>query len=165
MRRQWHLQMSNPNLAGARVRSYILPIFDEWMDRKQGGLTFHLTQLITEHGSFGVFLERIKKERSAICPYCRVCEDNAQHTLNTCPKWDDERKILKAQIGNNLEISAVIRNITRDPKKWERICSFANKVLTKKETDEWERQKRRRKAEYFEISKSSTDQTDWTPDS
>lgn len=165
MRRQWYILMNNPNLAGFRVRSYILPILDEWLDRKKGELTYHLTQLVTGHGSFGVFLERIQKVRSAVCPYCRNCNDDAQHTLEICPEWNEERRTLKEQIGNELDMHTVLRKITRDFKNWEAICLFANNVLIKKEADEWERQRKRREAEYYGISENSSDQTEPTSDS
>lgn len=61
-------------------------------------------------------------------------------------------------------MNAVIKTITGDSKKWEAACVFASVVMTAKETDEWERQRRRKEAEYFGISESSTDLTDWTLD-
>lgn len=154
LRRQWYAHLSNPNLPGARVRTYILPIFNEWLDRKHGSLTHHLTQLITGHGSFGVFLARIGKIRSATCPYCREEEDSSQHTLQVCVRWEEERETLRKSLGWNLELGAVIRAITYDSGKWEAACTFANTVLQIKESDEWDRQKARRDADYFGVSAS-----------
>lgn len=82
MRRQWKIYMSNPNPSGLKTRMAILPVFEDWLDRGHGGLTFRITQLLTGHGSFGTFLYRIGKAESPHCTHCaeRV-EDSASHTL------------------------------------------------------------------------------------
>lgn len=40
------------------------------------------------------------------------------------------------QLGNDLRMSVVVREITGDFKKWEAACRFANTVMATKKTDE-----------------------------
>jgi len=44
-----------------------LQIIDEWMGRRYGGINYHLTQLLTGHGCFNAYLQRMKKVESAMC--------------------------------------------------------------------------------------------------
>lgn len=155
LRRQWRAHLTNPNLPGARVRSYILPVFDKCLDRSHGCLSHHLTQLITGHGSFGVFLARIGKYPSALCLYCREEDETSQHVLSMCPRWESERETLREFLGEDLRLEVVIETIINDVRKWKAICSFAKTVLEIKEHDDWIRQKSAREADYYGISTDS----------
>jgi len=68
--RQWVILASRPGAAGARLRDALIPHLPAWLNRRWGGLTFRVTQLLTGHGCFGVFLQRIGKAESAMCPFC-----------------------------------------------------------------------------------------------
>jgi len=72
------------------------------------GLSFHVTQMITGHGCFGRYLWRIGRERTVQCWHCASDEDTAQHTLEECPAWIDERLVLSRIIGADLSLPAVI---------------------------------------------------------
>lgn len=163
LRRQWKAHLRNPDLPGLRVRSYILPIFEDWLDREHGSLTFYLTQLITGHGSFGAFLARIGKISTPICQYCYEEDDTAQHVISVCPNWENERESLRGIFGEDLSLEAIMNAIVRDVNKWETACSFARIVLQAKEHDDYIREKAARDAEYFGVSESSTDS--WRMDS
>jgi len=67
----WWERLGRPDVAGAWTVHGILPHFEEWMAKKWGGLSFHLTQLLSNHGCFGAFLHRIDKQPSG--PGCFHC--------------------------------------------------------------------------------------------
>ena len=50
----------------------VLPDIEEWISRKHGFVTFHLTQVLTGHGCFRSYLHRIGVYHSAQCPVCPV---------------------------------------------------------------------------------------------
>lgn len=81
LRRQWELHLRGPNLAGSRTGEAILPCIHAWLNRRHGGLAFHLTQLFTGHGCFGTYLYRINKVDSPICEHCG--DGNTRTLLNT----------------------------------------------------------------------------------
>lgn len=112
MRRQWAIYLEKPNLSGARIRGAILPILNDWLDRKHGSLVFHVTQIISGHGCFGNYLYRIDKVDSPKCEHCdSSVEDSADHTLQQCRGWAEEREALASAIGNDLSLGSVMRAI------------------------------------------------------
>lgn len=141
MTARWANYLDDPALPEARVRNAILPIFNEWLTRQYGQLTFHLTQILTGHGSFGSFLQKIEKADTALCPYCGENDtDTPDHTFKECPHWEDSKTELKKKVGDTLEIELLVREITRDAAKWRATADFAYNVMTIKEKKEWERQ-------------------------
>lgn len=52
-----------------------------------------------EHGCFGEYLYKIGRERTMQRYYCGGDRDSAQHTLEECPAWDRERRVLIQEIG------------------------------------------------------------------
>lgn len=83
--RQWRVYIQRPGISGAKLVEAILPHFNEWMSRNYGKMIFHLTQILTGHGSFGSYLCRIQKRDSDICEHCDGDQiDTPQHTLGIC---------------------------------------------------------------------------------
>lgn len=86
MRKQWELYLQRPNVAGKYTRDALLPSIHQWLSRgHKGGMTFRLSQLLTGHGSFAVYLFRIGKVDDSRCAHCNMGEeDSALHTLARC---------------------------------------------------------------------------------
>uniref|UniRef100_A0A2H1WMK2 SFRICE_025640 n=1 Tax=Spodoptera frugiperda TaxID=7108 RepID=A0A2H1WMK2_SPOFR len=55
---------------GLTVIAAISPLFEEWLERRRGVLTYRLTQVLTGHGSFGRFLFLIGQEETLVCHHC-----------------------------------------------------------------------------------------------
>ncbi|XP_070529989.1 uncharacterized protein [Cardiocondyla obscurior] len=70
---------------------------EDWVDRCgwKGVTSFWTTQIITGHGCFSSYLHRIGKEASTACHHCDDGIDDAQHTLEVCPAWTEERQVLR----------------------------------------------------------------------
>lgn len=133
VRKIWKSYLRNPKLPGKRVREAILPVFDSWMDRETGELEYYTTQIITGHGSFREYLYRINKVDSERCLHCTGSSDTAQHTLEVCPEWHRERQSLQEEIGNDLSLKKVIKQMLASPMAWEAFRLFCKTVLIKKE--------------------------------
>lgn len=84
--------------SGSQIRAAILPIFNRWMNRNVGQLTYEMTQIVTGHGSFNYYLWRFKKRISPACIYCSCRKDDNIHVIMNCPKWNDEREELRNQL-------------------------------------------------------------------
>lgn len=144
LNRQWRLYMERPSVAGKRTCEAIAPHLTNWIDRKHGELTYRITQILTGHGCFYSFLHRIGKANTSICPYCQQEEDTSEHTLQRCSKWDRERSELNRTIGPDLQLDIIIRSICDSEEVWESFRKFAETVMSIKEDDERERQRRER---------------------
>ncbi|KAJ8706685.1 hypothetical protein PYW07_012763 [Mythimna separata] len=71
----WRLRLSQPSARHAVIAA-VSPLFEEWLERGLGVLSFCLSQVLTGHGKFGRYLHRIKEERT---PGCRLCVDCSSH--------------------------------------------------------------------------------------
>lgn len=86
MLRQWKLVLEAENLPGKRVRQAILPIYSRWMESRTCNFNYHVTQMITGHGSFGEYLHRIGKVQTPRCPFCNEIEvETPEHVVMECP--------------------------------------------------------------------------------
>lgn len=142
LHRQWGLFIQGKRY-GRRTREAILPVFDEWMCRGHGGLSFHLTQLLTGHGSFAEFTYIIKKSPSPRCNFCGDDKiDSAEHTIFECPRWSMERSNLDQRVIEERRLDLLVRDIVRRSQAWSALATFAREVLTRKEAAEREQERR-----------------------
>ena len=131
----------DPRLPGQRTVEAIRPCLEDWLDRAKGGMSYHMTQVLTGHGCFGEYLGRIGKERTTRCHHCTHRCDTAQHTLQECPSWAEERTPLMTRLGGNLSLPNVVRAMTSNEEAWKEFSSFCSQVMPKKEEAEREREK------------------------
>lgn len=125
---------------GGRIVSAIQPMLEEWVNRPHGALSFRMTQILSGHGCFGTYLTRIGREETEICHHCGVNADSAQHTLEECSAWSNERRDLRAVTGRDLSLPALIRSIITSKEAWCGLSRFCEIVMTQKEQAERERQ-------------------------
>lgn len=78
----WLQHLDNEFMPGARTRRAICPNLRLWRGRIHGGLTFRMTQILTGHGCFAAYLNRIQKMDTNLCAHCdRGLVDTSEHTL------------------------------------------------------------------------------------
>lgn len=139
--KEWEKEMMEKDVGnGRRVCEAIIPYMEEWLERKDKKLTFHMMQIFTGHGCFGTYLKRIGKEVTNICPYCHTEEDDVRHTVEECTHWLRERRELEEVLGKeDLSLGSIIKEIIEDKEKWIGFQRFCGKVMGKKEEDEKKR--------------------------
>ncbi|XP_022833162.1 uncharacterized protein LOC111361060 [Spodoptera litura] len=116
-------------------------LLDDWLGRKHGSLSFRVTQVLSGHGCFGKYLCRIEREPDARCHHCVHCgEDTAQHTLAECVAWEEQRRVLRNEVGSDLSLPAVVRKMVDSAESWDAVVSFCEDVMSQKETAERERE-------------------------
>lgn len=136
LKADWKRRLLDPSLNGARIVQAIHPRMDAWIERTHGHLTFRSTQIISGHGCFGSYLKRIGKDRSDWCRHCDSAVDTAQHTLESCASWAQERVALRTAVGDDLSLSSIINKILGSQEAWRAFVTFAESVMTSKETAE-----------------------------
>ncbi|XP_039745450.1 uncharacterized protein LOC120623479 [Pararge aegeria] len=93
------------------------------------------------HGCFGEYLCRIGREATPKCHHCGGDRDTAQHTLEECPAWDQERHLLISHVGRDLSPAAVIAAMLAEDRAAKAVVSFCETVLVKKEAAERDRER------------------------
>lgn len=116
----------------------------QWCERKHGQLNYWNTQILTGHGSFGVYLARVRKEETSLCRYCKMEEDTAEHTLARCPEWADARCGLTETAGCEVDAANIIEVMLSSKDKWKAVTIFAEDVLRIKAQDESEEERKRK---------------------
>ncbi|XP_018369744.1 PREDICTED: uncharacterized protein LOC108765488 [Trachymyrmex cornetzi] len=89
-------------------------------------------RVLTGHWCFGEYLCRIGKELTARCHHHDEPRDTAQHTLEVCPAWAQERGVLRREIGEDLSLPAVVRAMVGRERAWTAV-SFCSSVIRQKE--------------------------------
>ena len=132
---EWEVRLAQPSY-GLRTVEAIRPALREWLGRSHGVPTFRLTQVLSGHGCFGNYLCRLGREPTEACHHCSSLRDDAQHTLEACPAWANERRTLCAAIGSDLSLPTVIAAMVDSEEKWRAVQSFCEDVMTQKEAAE-----------------------------
>jgi len=151
--RKWRRYLEGESQAGRRTLEAVLPVWESWLGRKHGMMSFHLTQLLTGHGVFYTYLKRIQKADSDSCPHCNQnLQDSMEHTLIQCEAWREQRVSLISKLDINVEELTLIKMVEKmvDSKEmWTAAYSFAESVMYNKEEHE-----RRLEAEAYATQRS-----------
>nr|XP_026497219.1 uncharacterized protein LOC113401501 [Vanessa tameamea] len=137
---QWEDRLRVPDASGELVAA-IRPLLREWVERKHGPLTYHLTQLMTGHGCFAKYLcEVVGREPSMVCLYCDDgAVDTAEHMRAECPAWAGPRAALFTAIGCDISLPALVRKMVASAKAWAALRVFSEAVMSAKEEAERQR--------------------------
>lgn len=138
---EWERRLVHPS-SGARVIDAVRPVFQQWLARRHGILTYRLTQVLTGHGCFGRYLCRVAgREPTVECHHCEGgIEDTAEHTLSSCAAWAAERQALVAVVGENLSLQSLLPAMIGSKRAWKAVAAFAETVMARKEEAERERE-------------------------
>ncbi|XP_029054584.2 uncharacterized protein LOC114881865 [Osmia bicornis bicornis] len=74
----------------------------QWSSRRQGKVTFYLTQFQTGHWYFRKYLFRMRKVGSPHCLLCSAAEDDVLHTFFVCDYFADERRGVERAIADSI---------------------------------------------------------------
>lgn len=90
------------NAGNGRWTYRLIPIIQRWRNKRYGQVGFHLTQFLTGHDCFNVYLKRFKKREDSTCFYCANPFDNVEHTFFECDRWWRWRKELEVALNFSL---------------------------------------------------------------
>ncbi|XP_029157038.1 uncharacterized protein LOC114929630 [Nylanderia fulva] len=156
----WSRKLENPSLPRQRTVGAIKPCLEQRLGRANRGVTYRMTQVLTGHGCFGEYLNRIGKERTTRCHHCGYQWDTAQHTLENCVAWAGERVELVATIGRDLSLPAIVQKIAGSKKAWKSFSSYCERVMQQKEKkrDREREGEKRREWEEGEVVDNNNDE-------
>ncbi|XP_041981665.1 uncharacterized protein LOC121735065 [Aricia agestis] len=138
---EWEERLAEPRVSVDLILA-IRPVFREWLGRKNGALSFRLTQVLTGHGCFGRYLCEIAgREETTRCHHCGEDRDTAAHTLTACPSWIPQRAALTAAIGQDISLPAMVRAMLRSELEWKAVENFSEEVIAAKEEAERDRER------------------------
>jgi len=133
---QWLADQTSVGQWTQQVVAAIRSRLAEWAGRGGGGIPYRAAQILTGHGCFGHFLQRIGRDRTAECHHCGALEDTAWHTLASCRAWAAERRDLVAAVGRDLSPPVLIDAILGGDQTRRAVITFCEKVMAKKEDAE-----------------------------
>ncbi|KMQ91279.1 reverse transcriptase [Lasius niger] len=137
---RWKERLADPR-TGHRAVGAIQPVLAEWLDRRHGGLSYRLVQVLTGHGCFGEYLHKVaRREPTTKCHHCEEDRDTAQHTLEVCPAWEGQHRVLVEEVGKDLSLPAVVEIMVRSREAWRAMVSFCEYVISQKKIAERERE-------------------------
>lgn len=143
--RQWELYLRNPRLWGLRTLRAVGPKLDEWLARRWGSMGYHLSQILTGHGSFNHYLHRIGKRPDESCWHCDSESDTVEHTVQECPAWAESRALLRTRLrtpdGEALSLEYLVEAILEFEDCWSAFSQFARDVVSAKEEEERRRER------------------------
>lgn len=138
MYEEWRGHLERPNTPGEFTKLMLVPNLEIWMNRKFGGMTFHLTQVMTGHDCFAKFVYRIGKRKNTSCDLCGEDVDDVLHTLKECPAWDPERIELRRalELDRDFVLGDILEAMLTSEEKWNSFSTFVEKVMREKEDEE-----------------------------
>ncbi|KAH0818472.1 hypothetical protein GEV33_004319 [Tenebrio molitor] len=127
---------SGPQQIGGAEKIYS-DLAESMVQREHGEVGFYLAQALTGHGCFGAFLHRIGKKPTPACWYCgEEVEDDAQHTLFECPRWDMERLQAAKTTSRWPEEDEFVNTMLASAAGWNAMNEMCQEILRQKEGDE-----------------------------
>lgn len=131
MMSNWQKRWQNDEGQAAWTRRLIKDL-RPWMDRTHGQLNYHLTQLLTGHGSFGSYLRRFALSETDECDYCGK-SDTTEHTFFACIRWNPLRMQAEAMLGA-LTPENIVAKMLRDQNSWDTVERMVKNIITSKES-------------------------------
>nr|CAH7732275.1 unnamed protein product [Callosobruchus chinensis] len=132
--RQWQNEWDETVHVAQWTKS-LIPRIEDWIACKHRVVDYYLTQALTGHGCFAVYVKRIGKATDDKCMYCSE-RDDAAHTLFQCPRWEDERQRVNHRLGVTLDTVNMLSTLLTSAGNWKVVQAFVKGVLMKKERDE-----------------------------
>ena len=114
----------------------LIPDIETWVTRKHGENEFHLTQFLTGHGCFGIYLFRIGRKETSTCWFCRDEQDSPEHSIIKSVRWNKESDEAHCELGVILSKENVMSEMLASEQKWTVIASLIKKILSQKESYE-----------------------------
>lgn len=135
----WATRLSRKVVRGGEMIEEIGKRVAEWSNRKHGQMTYHMAQIITKHGCFGRYLNRIGKEKEPGCHHCPEEMDTAEHTLRKCPAWRKLKEEAEEELGKDLSLGILVPRILERKEAWEAFQKLCGGIMGRKEEAERKR--------------------------
>lgn len=99
---------------------------------------------MTGHGCFQSYLFKFGKADDRNCWYCNYENDDAEHTVLKCLKWERLRQRTEEQVQTPLNKENIVKTMLKSEKNFILIKEMIGEIMREKEKDERKRQKENR---------------------
>ncbi len=134
--KKWEQEMGK-----AEWTKRLIPDIREWINRKDGEITFRLAQFIIGHGAFGKFRKRIGKTDSPICWDCGYVQDTAEHAVFICEKNEEKRRDVEKELGAPITPATIIKRMIENKANWNKVTGYVEEIIKDREEEERRREK------------------------
>lgn len=114
----------------------LLPDIGTWMNRGYKEVDYFLTQALTGHGCFRTYLYKRNRAEASSCVYCGAGDDDAEHTLFVCDRWNDERSEYQRKRNRVFTIGSMIEDLIGLEEQWRTTYMTIRSIIESKERDE-----------------------------
>lgn len=112
----------------------LIPEIKRWFLRGHGEVNFQLTQFLTGHGCFSAYLYGKGRRESGDCIYCGE-DDTASHTILSCVRWEEYRRVCRCVVGV-LEEATIVEKMLLGQKEWTAIETMIVSIVRSKMAEE-----------------------------
>ena len=116
----------------------LIPRINIWLNRKHGEVNYYLTQFLSGHGGYRSYLYRFGLDTTPYCPHCPNREENPEHVVFHCPRFNQERREAEEVIGC-LNVQNIISVMLNKKEHWDIICSMIKSIHEKLAMEEKQR--------------------------
>ena len=81
--------------------------------------------MLSRYGCFRVYLYKNKYEDSPECPTCSGLEDNAEHVLFACSRFNGYRCELEATLEQSVKPETLVELKLSSNEAWKEVTTFA----------------------------------------
>lgn len=106
-----------------------------WTARKWGALDYYVSQAISGHGVFGVYLCNIRKKENPTCWFCEE-RDTPEHTIFVCKRFEEERRRAGTKCGKAVTRESVAALMLENEESWNAVAEMLGSIMRSKEKEE-----------------------------
>lgn len=112
----------------------LIPDVKMFVNRSFGELNFYLTQIFSGHGNFGKYLQRFRIRPDGVCEVCHEGEDDVEHTIINCSRWENGRDTWSEDIQVNRTMKNLVTQMLESPENWSRYSESMVRIMKEKIT-------------------------------
>ncbi|XP_018493747.1 uncharacterized protein LOC108863713 [Galendromus occidentalis] len=133
--RKWQEKWADSGGRKGAWTKALIPEISKWVNRRHGELTYGLAQILTGHGKFQSYLQKIGRTPTDKCVYCSINEaDDVIHTLYKCEAFQGIRRSLVISEGQNglQALKNKVSEMLESAEKWEETVREIDSIMRHK---------------------------------
>jgi hypothetical protein len=133
---KWQRSWESPSEKG-RWTYRLIKDGKPWFQRKHGEVSFHLCQVLTNHGCFNKYLRKYGKRGTDECAHCGSSPDSAEHAVFLWDAWYHWRREACVYLEvDQLTPDNIVGIMLESKRKWLRIENLLTKIMMCREEEE-----------------------------
>jgi hypothetical protein len=99
----------------------LIGCIETWRNRKHGNCGYQLTQFLSGHGGYRKYLHRFGHDNSPRCPECPEEDEDVEHCIFRCPRFNQHRVSLPSP-------ELLVAEMIQSEQVWGDICTLVSVV-------------------------------------